>query len=62
MTRASEVTGHALIVVLGAGAAELAPLLKHSPGAVLVNQDWREGLASSIRAARRAPARELQRR
>lgn len=50
VTRASEVTGHALIVVLGAGAAELAPLLKHSPGAVLVNQDWREGLASSIRA------------
>lgn len=51
VTRASEVTGHALIVVLGAGAAELAPLLRHSPGAVLVNQDWREGLASSIRAA-----------
>ena len=51
VTRASEVTGHALIVVLGAGAAELAPLLRHSPGSVLVNQDWREGLASSIRAA-----------
>lgn len=51
VTRASEVTGNALIVVLGSGAAELAPLLKHSPGSVLVNQDWREGLASSIRAA-----------
>src|SRR4029077_7683926 len=51
VTRASEVTGHALIVVLGTVAAELAPLLRHSPGAVLVNQDWREGLASSIRAA-----------
>src|SRR6201993_4226166 len=50
VTRAAEVTGHALIVVLGAGAAELPPLLKHSPGSVVVNRQWREGLASSIRA------------
>jgi molybdenum cofactor cytidylyltransferase len=50
VTRAAEVTGNALIVVLGAGAGELAPLLKHSPGAVVVNRHWREGLASSIRA------------
>jgi molybdenum cofactor cytidylyltransferase len=51
VTRTSEVVGNALIVVLGAGAAELAPLLKHSPGSVVVNHDWREGLASSIRTA-----------
>jgi molybdenum cofactor cytidylyltransferase len=50
VTRAAEVTGHALIVVLGASAAELAPLLKHSPGTIVINQEWREGLASSIRA------------
>jgi molybdenum cofactor cytidylyltransferase len=50
VTRAAEVTGNALIVVLGAGAADLAPLLKHSPGSVVVNHEWREGLASSIRA------------
>jgi CTP:molybdopterin cytidylyltransferase MocA len=50
VTRASEVTGSALIVVLGCGAAELGALLKHSPGSVVINQDWREGLASSIRA------------
>jgi molybdenum cofactor cytidylyltransferase len=50
VTRASEVTGNALIVVLGSGAAQLAPLLKHSPGSVVINQQWREGLASSIRA------------
>lgn len=58
VTRAAEVAGNALIVVLGAGAAELAPLLKHSPGSVVVNQDWREGLGSSIRAgvARLPPA------
>ncbi|HLY52994.1 MAG TPA: nucleotidyltransferase family protein [Steroidobacteraceae bacterium] len=49
VTRAAEVTGNALIVVLGSGAAELAPLLKHSPGCVVVNRHWREGLASSIR-------------
>ena len=48
--RAAEVVGHALIVVLGAGAAEIAPLLKHSPGSIVINRDWREGLASSIRA------------
>jgi molybdenum cofactor cytidylyltransferase len=51
VTRAAEVTGNSLIVVLGSGAAQLAPLLKHSPGAIVVNQLWREGLASSIRAA-----------
>ena len=48
--RAAEVVGHALIVVLGSGAAGLTPLLKHSPGSVVVNRHWREGLASSIRA------------
>ncbi|MGA7539508.1 MAG: nucleotidyltransferase family protein [Steroidobacteraceae bacterium] len=48
--RAAEVVGHALIVVLGARAAELSPLLRHSPSSVLINRDWREGLASSIRA------------
>jgi molybdenum cofactor cytidylyltransferase len=51
VTRASEVTGNALLVVLGSSAVELAPLLKHSPGSVIVNHEWREGLASSIRAA-----------
>jgi molybdenum cofactor cytidylyltransferase len=50
VTRAAEVSGNALIVVLGAHAAQLAPLLKHSPGSIVVNHHWREGLASSIRA------------
>jgi molybdenum cofactor cytidylyltransferase len=50
VTRASEIAGNALVVVLGSGAAELAPLLKHSPGTIVINQEWREGLASSIRA------------
>ena len=50
VTRAAEVTGNSLVVVLGSGAAQLAPLLKHTPGSVVINKDWREGLASSIRA------------
>ena len=49
VTRTAEVTGNALIVVLGAGAGQLGPLLRHSPGSVVVNRHWREGLASSIR-------------
>jgi molybdenum cofactor cytidylyltransferase len=50
VTRAAGITGSALIVVLGAGAARLAPLLKHAPGSIVVNRQWREGLGSSIRA------------
>jgi molybdenum cofactor cytidylyltransferase len=50
VARAAEVAGAAVIVVLGARAAELAPLLKHSQSSVLINRDWREGMASSIRA------------
>jgi len=50
VSRAVEVAGHAVLVVLGANAAELAPLLRHSPATVVINRDWEEGLASSIRA------------
>jgi molybdenum cofactor cytidylyltransferase len=50
VSRAVEVAGSAVIVVLGARAAELAPLLTHSPATVVINRDWREGIASSIRA------------
>jgi molybdenum cofactor cytidylyltransferase len=48
---AVELAGHAVIVVLGAHAAELAPLLRHTPASVVVNREWIEGIASSIRAA-----------
>ena len=50
VTRAVEVAGNAVFVVLGARAEELAPLLSHSPASIVINRDWREGLASSIRA------------
>lgn len=50
VTRAVEVAGNAVTVVLGARAEELAPLLSHSPASIVINRDWREGLGSSIRA------------
>lgn len=57
VSRAVELAGHSVTVVLGAHAGELAPLLKHSPASVAVNRAWSEGIASSIREGlSRAPA------
>ena len=57
VSRAVEIAGAATIVVLGAYAAELAPLLSHTPATVVINRDWREGIGSSIRTAvARVPA------
>ena len=50
VSRAVELAGHSVTVVLGARSGELAPLLRHSPASVAVNRDWAEGIASSIRA------------
>jgi molybdenum cofactor cytidylyltransferase len=50
VSRAVEVAGHAVSVVLGAHAADLAPLLRHSAASIVINRDWSEGMASSIRA------------
>jgi molybdenum cofactor cytidylyltransferase len=49
VSRAVELAGHSVTVVLGANAGELAPLLRHSPASVAVNREWSEGIASSIR-------------
>jgi molybdenum cofactor cytidylyltransferase len=51
VAQAGEVAGQAVIVVLGAHAAELSPLLRHTSASVIVNRAWSEGLASSIRLA-----------
>lgn len=51
---ATEVGGQAVTVVLGAYADQLAPLLKHSAGTVIINRRWEEGLASSLREGVRA--------
>lgn len=47
----ASVAGHSVTVVLGAHAREVAPALRQSSASVMVNRDWAEGLASTIRAA-----------
>jgi molybdenum cofactor cytidylyltransferase len=49
ISRAVELAGHSVTVVLGANAVELAPLLRHSPAGIAINRNWAEGIASSIR-------------
>ncbi len=57
VARATDVAGTSVIVVLGAHAGELSPLLNHSSATIVVNRHWREGMASSIRAGiARVPA------
>jgi len=56
--RAASVAGHSVTIVLGAGARDIAPALRQSAATTVVNRDWEEGLASSIRVAvRSAPPR-----
>jgi molybdenum cofactor cytidylyltransferase len=49
VSHAVAVAGHAVTVVVGAHAQQLALLLKHSPASVIVNRHWEEGLGASIR-------------
>lgn len=43
------IAGHSVTVVIGAHAKELTHLLGHSPASLIVNREWEEGMASSIR-------------
>jgi molybdenum cofactor cytidylyltransferase len=53
---AASVAGHSVTVVLGAHAREIAPALRQSAASLVLNRDWAEGLASTIRTAvRTAP-------
>ena len=57
VSRAVEVAGQAVTVVLGANSAELAPLLRHTPASIVINREWSEGMGSSVRAGiARVPA------
>jgi CTP:molybdopterin cytidylyltransferase MocA len=49
LARAQELAGPAVSVVLGAHAAELVPLISGVSASILVNRQWQEGIASSIR-------------
>ena len=51
VSNAAFVAGHSITVVLGANARDIAPALRQSAVSVIVNRDWEEGLASSIRSA-----------
>lgn len=46
---ATDVAGHSVSVVLGAHAEQMTPLLGHSPVSIVINRDWADGLASSLR-------------
>jgi molybdenum cofactor cytidylyltransferase len=50
LSHATAVAGHSVTVVLGAHAAEIAPGLGRSPVSLVVNREWSEGIAASIRA------------
>jgi CTP:molybdopterin cytidylyltransferase MocA len=50
VSRAGQVVGDALHVVLGARSAQLAGLLEGLPGKAVINPQWQEGIGSSIRA------------
>jgi molybdenum cofactor cytidylyltransferase len=57
VARAVEVAGQSVTVVLGAHAAQLAPLLRHTGASMVINRDWAEGMGSSVRAGiARVPA------
>ncbi|HVN42550.1 MAG TPA: nucleotidyltransferase family protein [Steroidobacteraceae bacterium] len=51
VANASLVAGHAVTVVLGAHAREIAPALRPLAASVALNRGWEEGIASSIRTA-----------
>ena len=51
ISNAAFVAGRSITVVIGAHAREIAPALRQSAASVVVNRDWQEGLASSIRVA-----------
>lgn len=58
IANAASICGHSVTVILGANAREVAPWLRQSAASVVINRDWAEGLASSVRAAvRSAPSR-----
>lgn len=49
VANAVALAGSAVTVVVGAHASELSRLLAHSSASVVVNRQWEEGMASSIR-------------
>src|SRR5262245_30278928 len=51
IVNAGFLVGNSITVVLGAHAREVAEALRQSAASIVVNRDWSEGIASSIRLA-----------
>ncbi len=51
VSNAARAAGTTVGVVVGADAGTIAPLLRRSGASIVVNRGWREGMASSVRAA-----------
>ena len=54
LASANELTASSVTLVLGAHAAEIVATLPPGRATLLINRDWEEGIASSVRAAVRA--------
>jgi len=52
--RTTAIAGNAVSVVLGSHASDITPMLQHSSASVIINRDWQEGIASSIRCGIRS--------
>lgn len=50
IANAVAVAGHNVMVVIGAHARDITPLLSRTSASWVVNREWEEGMASSIRA------------
>jgi len=50
LSNAVALAGNAVTVIVGANAGALTYLLSHSPASSIVNRNWEEGIASSIRS------------
>jgi molybdenum cofactor cytidylyltransferase len=50
LSNAIAVAGSAVTVVLGSQAADMTRLLQHSSASVVINRQWQEGMAASIRS------------
>lgn len=54
LASAAEISAGSVTLVLGAHAAEIVAALPPGRASVLINREWEEGIASSVRAAVRA--------
>jgi molybdenum cofactor cytidylyltransferase len=49
VSNAISVAGHAVTVILGAHARDITYMLRQTSASVVINREWEEGIASSIR-------------